>query len=286
MIYVIVACICVILLAIFAIAINPRICEFYTEQNSIPKVIYTFWHDSEEIPPIVSTCIASWKRNNPDYKVVLLTLTNYREYCDIDLSKINNNDSVTRSSDFIRLNVLGKTGGVWMDSTILCNAKLVFEPSFAFFGFRMYAFETDARFPVVESWMFGCVPRCEFVCAWRDEFMRLDDFKSVDAYIDDVTNKGILIEKIPIKNYLAIHVAAQKVLQTKQYLIKGMQLMDCEEGPLKYLKDMEWDSKAAIQVLCDSKHFPPLVKLRGSERNVVTQDPAIWQCIQESFPIT
>ena len=86
--------------------------------NDWPKIIWTFWHDSTRIPPIVSVCIDSWMLSNPDYKVNVINNNNMHEFIDVPSSDFWK-DSFTRTSDMLRLHLLERYGGIWIDSSIL-----------------------------------------------------------------------------------------------------------------------------------------------------------------------
>ena len=44
----------------------------------IPKQIWTYWN-SDELTPVVTKCINSWKKHNPDYEVKIVTPTNLNQ---------------------------------------------------------------------------------------------------------------------------------------------------------------------------------------------------------------
>ena len=91
---------------------NSKKNETYTNKNKninknrIPKVIYTFW-DSDDLPPIIQKCIDTWKTNNPDYNINILSRNNYQQYTNgIDVFAFKHCDSLARAADFIRLAIL------------------------------------------------------------------------------------------------------------------------------------------------------------------------------------
>jgi len=256
--------------------------EAFVSPDPIPKRIYTYWSDTN-IPPFIQFCIDSWIKFNPDYQVTVLSSDNYKEYCDIDISTMKNNDSITRSSDFIRLAVLQKNGGIWMDASIISTAPFPFtNQKTDFVGYYMPGFTTSTTSPVIENWLFSCTPNNEFVTAWLTEFLRLNDYNSASDYIESVKDSGISIEGIPadMQDYLACHVAAQKVLQTKmKNVLYKLTLFNANTGPFKYLADVGWDSEKAVHALCNEAWPSPLIKMRALERNLVVQNPELLTCI-------
>jgi len=91
--------------------------EKYTE--SIPKNIWTYW-DSEELPDFVSKCIDKWRRLHPDWSIVVLNPNNLKDYLpETDIFKLKFADTIPRQSDFVRLHILSKFGGVWADASVI-----------------------------------------------------------------------------------------------------------------------------------------------------------------------
>ncbi|CAE8645381.1 unnamed protein product [Polarella glacialis] len=111
----------------------------------IPKIVWTFWENlpfppppplpagnssealspsrqqSAQLPPFLDLCIASWRALNPNWEVrVLNPSTMYTWISKEDLPKTFDQLIVHHQSDAIRLALLAKYGGVWLDAdTIL-----------------------------------------------------------------------------------------------------------------------------------------------------------------------
>ena len=193
-----------------------------------------------------------------------------------------------KTSDLVRLTVLSKYGGVWMDASILCLRPLTellpaTYPGVDFVGYFLSPFTTLPSSPVIESWFFAAKKGCRFVKLWAEEFTRIDRFETADAYVADVVASGVDLQKIDAPAYLAIHVAAQKVLQKQHVDRSTLKLFDAIDGPLKYLYNANWDSKSALESLKDprseDRRHVTIVKMRGPERDILTgfspQDAAL-----------
>jgi hypothetical protein len=169
-----------------------------------------------------------------------------------------------------------------LDATVICNRPLEWmrdlqvSGGHELVGYYIDGF-TDARFcataKVMESWIFGCVPGSRFVTDWRDEFVRIRDFESVDAYLEDVKGRGVSFQHIINPNYLAIHVAAQSLLQRDGAAYR-LHLIRAEDTAFKYLVDQDWDIQRAVDALLAHRYDDqPLNKMRGCERaNMAGQD--------------
>jgi hypothetical protein len=174
-----------------------------------------------------------------------------RQYLpDFDFGSFRHADSFARISDAVRLNVLAVYGGIWMDASIICNRSLKWVNQSLqgkeFLGYYMKGFTKISEYPVIESWFFACIPKSQFVVKWRDTFININKYESPQEYIDSlhVDPQGI---PPTLQTYLAIHMAAQYVLQKLKYPISNMTLLKCEEGPFLYLVENNWDSEKAVK---------------------------------------
>lgn len=268
------------LLLLFAVwIIFRKSTEAFTNPGtSFPRILWTFW-DSEDLPPSVQTCIATWKKHNPNYEIRVLNKKNLKDYLDEDLTRYDKfNDMVQRFADLVRISILEKHGGIWSDATIICNKPYTWiEEAFRtkgceFVGYYIDKFTKPEMKPhahVIENWFFAAVPGSQFIRDWRREFLRFNTFPSAKQYIEDV-EKTTDLQNIHGKEYLAMHCAAQKALQKKPNGY-ALYLQKAEDGPFKYLEDAKWDSYAAVKKLVDSDKYAhlPLIKLRGGERKVL-----------------
>lgn len=97
-------------------------------KNKKGNMIFTFWEPKENIPGYLSLCIMTWEKFLPEYKIVILDYKTVKDYLGIKIfsSIINNNMSVMVQTDAIRVAILNKFGGIWMDAdTIITNAGFI-----------------------------------------------------------------------------------------------------------------------------------------------------------------
>jgi GR25 family glycosyltransferase involved in LPS biosynthesis len=85
----------------------------------LPKIIFCYWDKYEE-NDIIKAHIQNWKNKiSNEWRIIILNKNNLSNYVDIQfINKYINLDS-TRFSDFLRLYLLIKYGGVWMDAGII-----------------------------------------------------------------------------------------------------------------------------------------------------------------------
>ena len=255
---------------------------FYLQEkrnyNRAPKIIWTYWDHPDRIPKTVQMCMKGWAKWNPDYKIILLTKKNYMSYVTIPehiRDHPNFHDMPARFADLVRIWTLAEHGGVWIDSSILLKAPLddwLFPKYAEFSGFYIDSFTKSPNYPVIENWFFACNKGCKFLELWRDEFSQISQYPSVADYVESRKKAGVDVEKINGPVYLAMHVAAQKILQLDRYPIDQMILQKAEDGPFRYLVAAKWDSHKAVELACQDRSYQtPIMKMRGGERNALEE---------------
>lgn len=124
--------------------------------NEVPKKIWLYWHDTNP-PEIVKRCYEKIIKLHPDYDIYFLNDSNVSKYIpEYDVFSIK---SLPLRSDYIRLNLLYKFGGIWLDSSILIFEKLDFylnllnKNNSNFFSYYIDRYQKEEEYPISESWM-------------------------------------------------------------------------------------------------------------------------------------
>ncbi len=99
------------------------------QDDSVSDYVFVCWLQGEEnAPDLVKTCIKSIKKHFSDKKVVVISNENmfdYVEFPDFILKKWKKGIiSNTHLSDILRVMLIEKYGGLWLDSTVLCTGNL------------------------------------------------------------------------------------------------------------------------------------------------------------------
>ena len=245
--------------------------------SHIPKIIWTFWEGDNNV--VVNMCIDSWKYNNPDYDIRILNKSNYSEYVDVDVSKIQHSkDFVARFADYVRCLVLSKYGGFWIDASIICHHPFSWvhaiqnKTKVEFVGYYI-GDVLDNKYPAIENWFFACIPNSIFMSDWSDEFLSTRNHKTIEDYLKDIESQGINTSKVPIQEYLTMHVSAQKIIQKNPKKYNILVFAACS-GPLKYLCEANFDDEKAVKNLLDPEkhatyHKYTFVKICGSQRKIL-----------------
>ena len=115
-------------IAVFIIFINYGYYLYFIIFKNNNKTIYTFWEPKDKIPGYLSLCIKTWKKFLPEYKIIILDYEKVKKYIGVKLfdSIICPNMSRMVQTDAIRVAILNKFGGIWMDAdNIVTNGKFI-----------------------------------------------------------------------------------------------------------------------------------------------------------------
>lgn len=90
------------------------------------KIVWFCWLQGiEQAPPIVKACLASLKQHLTDREIKIVTNDNWHEYVDLPDHIIERWEKKEMPpalfSDILRLQLLIRYGGTWIDSTVLCT---------------------------------------------------------------------------------------------------------------------------------------------------------------------
>lgn len=113
----------------------------YYENNKIKENcnIWMFWWQgiNDQTPENVKKCIESVQKYSGKHNVVIITQYNINDYIELPeyyYKRLNDNQmTLTHFSDILRVELLAKYGGIWMDATLILTHKLddqIYQKSF------------------------------------------------------------------------------------------------------------------------------------------------------------
>ncbi len=93
------------------------------------QCIWTMWWQGEQNAPVlVKKCINSMREKSAGRKVIVITEENYLQYIELPdyiLEKVKKRIiTITHLSDLIRMELIYRYGGIWIDSTIFINYEI------------------------------------------------------------------------------------------------------------------------------------------------------------------
>ena len=107
-----------------------QVSRFKIQDNELshdhPRIIWWCWlQGKKQAPPVVQACYNSLKKNLPEYEINVIDAENWNEYVELPeyiLKKWGKKQiPPALFSDLLRLQLLIKYGGTWIDSTVLCT---------------------------------------------------------------------------------------------------------------------------------------------------------------------
>lgn len=149
----------------------------------IPKVIHYFWFGENPVPKSSMRCIESWKKHCPEYEIRVWNESNYNYKKNVFITKAAQDKKWSFVSDYARLDVLYRYGGVYLDTDVELLKPL--DPLLKYRGF--FGFETDTLINLGEG--FGAeasLPLLKQIMAIYDI---LEPVLSEDRYADFVCPK-------------------------------------------------------------------------------------------------
>ena len=103
--------------------------KYQSQEESDEKIIWQYWHQGEEnAPKIIKKCLDSIKKHYPDYKINVLSFDTIKNFVELPQRFYwlleNKKIPIALFSDILRLNLLSKYGGIWIDATMYATGKL------------------------------------------------------------------------------------------------------------------------------------------------------------------
>lgn len=160
----------------------------------IPKILHYCWFGGNPLPPIVVSCIESWKIHLPDYTIVEWNEDNF----DINLYRFAKeayeNKKYAFVSDVCRLHVLKYCGGIYLDTDVEIVKPLdLFLHHNAFSGFESPNFVPTA--------IMGSEKNSKWICEML-EYYDNRSFLLSNGNLDIKTNTQIITDLMVEKGFV------------------------------------------------------------------------------------
>jgi len=225
---------------------------------NIPKNIFTFWNSSK-LDPLIEYHIQIWEKKLPYWKIHILTMDNINEYIDKKYYIQFINLSPQHFSDHVRLYLLEKYGGLWMDGSILIR-----DPTFIYnlyndmynkksqLGVFEYKINTiNNSYPYLENWFIMAPKNSYIIKLWKIEF---DKCQKTDETINKcrniIINSGTNINKtIKDNNYLMQHAILNMLCNNKSINLNDINILQASDS-MFYLQDkVNWNVEKLGKIL-------------------------------------
>lgn len=168
----------------------------------IPKKIHYVWLGESEKPYNVVKCIESWKKKLPDYEIIEWNQHNWDLTQNKFALEAYNKKKFAYASDVIRLDVLYRFGGIYLDSDVIVKKsfdELLDAP--AFWGFM---YDNAISTAVIAS-----EANNDFIACLLEEYQKVS-YEDMAKGTLEVTNNAVITKKL-IDHYPDFHLGNQKI---------------------------------------------------------------------------
>lgn len=119
-----------------------------TENVGDNNIWVCWWQGKKSMPEMVKKCFNSIIRYSNGHPVKLITFDNYKDYVQVDyriVDKLKNGTfKLAHFADLVRLKLLERYGGLWLDSTILLTANINEDFFQKFFSVKIRPVDNDS----------------------------------------------------------------------------------------------------------------------------------------------
>lgn len=223
----------------------------------------------EAAPELVRACIDSTRQYSEGLDFVLITLDNYRRYVEIPdyiISKFEQGIiSWTFFSDILRLSLLEKYGGLWVDATVFClgDFRWIYEKS-DFFAFRV----NDGGAIIADSW---------FLYSVKGHILIVETLRLLKMYCKEMNR---------MEHYFILHFFFRMVAecydeewkQVPHYSVENCYLLDNMKSKGDYSTNYaeEISLKMPIQKLNRRKIYPK--KMERDKQGTASRQSVFGEC--------
>lgn len=247
------------------------------------NIIWSYWNSKKQ-PLSVKVCIYSWFFYNPDCIIIVLNDDNVKDFINInEFPERIKNIKIKKEqvkSDVIRLSLLEKYGGLWLDATIYLNSHIDImwvNKTYDVGGYFGENFTTDINKKVFENWFISAPKNSALIKEWKKELFRaFNNYYNTNTYIHDLEIKdNVDLQNIGLlKYYLIMHCSFLKVIGNCQYNILALPNKS-QNGPFSYLTYLEFPIDGIIKLLLtDSFDNIPIIKFRGGMDTIFLEN--LW----------
>ena len=134
------------------------------------KIWFCWFQGLDNAPELIRINLKSWRERNPTWEIVVLDNSNISNFVNLEAILGENIEFISPASmsDVLRVNLLEKYGGVWVDATTFCNTALdewLYESMYeGFFGLK-----NGSNDRIVSTFFIACEAKHPLISAWKKE---------------------------------------------------------------------------------------------------------------------
>jgi len=248
---------------------------YYTfSKPTLPRIIWSYWHD-RSIPKEVQAILDHRKRKLNKYEHITVYEDTIHKYIDAPYPPNFDKLMHQHKADWVRLQLLNKYGGCWMDAGIIVNdasaIDALFEETSAKHA-ELSAFYLESRTvhhdpsTYIENWFLLAPSNSKLINRWLNEFTHAITI-GFEQYKKDHENSIPEYDRF-LNTYLTQHVCLQVILQDSKE-IPIVLLHKAEDTMFKLHTEGNWELESMQKIVQKDKariQTIPYIKLRGGDR--------------------
>ena len=165
--------------------------NYQEKKHQHSNKIWVCWFQGiDNAPDIVKICVNSLKQNLPNKEIIILTDDNISDYAQLPefIEEKYNAGKITKThmTDLLRLELLTKYGGTWIDATVLCTQTEDTIPDYFFnsdlFFFQCFKPGRDGHSTYISSWYINAKSHNKIIEATK--YLCYEYWKRNDELID------------------------------------------------------------------------------------------------------
>lgn len=243
--------------------------------KKIPKIIWMYWEE-DIIPIYIKKMIDNIRRLHPGHEIYIL---NKKTLITFIPELIFKSDlPIPNKTDLIRLELLYRFGGIWMDCTTILrdNLNWIYEKAesqaFDIIGYYREKSTLDSKYPIIESWLLAAAPFNNLIGQWLYELNPLNDLGN-EGYFERIKKRSdydLIRQQISTPSYLLVYLAGQIALREHKNF--NLYLKRCEDSAFYIQEYYGWVNYKTNYALCRLENFikyVPVVKLTSGDRLLI-----------------
>lgn len=243
-------------------------------RTAIPRILWSYWQGGTP-PLLVQRCFDHWRRLHPHFEIRILDERGVLQYLPAIPAALDG-ASAAKRADWIRLELLRRHGGIWLDASTILTQPLDWvlqeqaRTGADFVGYYLQQYTSVPDRPVVENWFMAAPPGSPFIEDLQREFTQEVIARTGEQYIAHLQAQGLYtqaLQRIDMPAYLTMHLALQVILLRGGSYRLG--LSPAESGPYFLHVQGRW-RRAALKLrllfMRARGPLPPLIKLRSPDR--------------------
>ena len=176
----------------------------------IPKLIHYCWLSGEHYPLLIENCIASWKKQLPDYEFILWDKNKIDISSNIWLQQAYENKKYAFAADYIRFYALYHYGGIYLDADV--EVLRSFNPLLDRDGFIGEDASGD-----MEAAVIGVEKHSPWIKQCLDYYIDRPFVRADGSF--DMRPVPLLVSKV-LQNYPEVNICPYTYFSPKDYNIK------------------------------------------------------------------